>query len=434
MTQSQSAATTRSGRKTRWFFALVVLLLTLLSIELISYASYFIVSGHSFSFSEVKAARRSVIENDPSEDGFEVAGLKIPWNVPIHPYYGFGKPEGFNFLENPDDEIQNDPNGIIVAVTGGSVAHGLYKEKREALKAYLQQIPKFEGRNVHIVLLGYFAWKQPQQVTALSYYLAMGGKVDVLINLDGHNEIVDANTNYRREVFPAYPWLWYNLASNTVSAKELRLIGEIRYRKNLRHSVAQVADKVAHGVSGNVIWYLLDRLIGSGIEQRSVRLSELQFEEKSSHPFRQFGPNRSFDSQRDRLSFSTHIWLSSSIQLDRMMKANGGEYFHFLQPNQYVPRSKTFSREERRTAYDPRRVGAIRVGYPYLQNASSVLQNAQVQFFDLTGIFKDVKETVYRDRCCHVNGLGNELLARGIGTGIANYYADQSKVPTAPEG
>ena len=429
MTQPESTTMIRTSRKKKWILALLVLLLTLLFIELISFTSFFIVTRQVFSFTEVNAARARIIENVPGDEGFEVAGLRIPWNVPIHPYYGFGKPEGFNFLQQPDDEIQNDPNGVIVAITGGSVAFGLYKEKKDALQTYLQEIPEFEGKNIHVVLLGYFAWKQPQQVTALTYYLTMGGKADIVINLDGHNEVVDANTNYRKGVFPAYPWLWYNLASNTMSAKELRLIGEVRYWKNLRHSTAKSAEKVTYGVSTNVIWYFLDRLIESGIEQRSVRLSELQSSEEKSRPFRRFGPDRQFSTRESRLEYSTQIWQSSSIQLDRITKANGGEYFHFLQPNQYVPQSKTFTRAERRKAYDSRRAGAIRVGYPYLLKASAVLQEEQVQFFDLTGIYKDVKETVYRDSCCHVNKFGNELMAREIGARIVQYYADKRQIP-----
>ena len=429
---SKNFANRVSGKK-RLVYGMVLLLLTIAFIEFASFMAYVIVTRQSLSLADLDTARARIIENVPTDDGFEVAGLEIPWNVPIHPYYGFGNPEGFNFLQQPDDGVQNDPNGLIVAITGGSVAFSLYNEKKEILQAYLQGIPEFEGKNIHVVLLGYFAWKQPQQVTALTYYLTMGGKVDMVINLDGHNEIVDANTNYRMKVYPAYPWLWYYVASNSVSATELRLIGEVRYWKSLRHSSAEFAEGVSYGVSTNVIWYFLDRLIESSFEQRNVRLSELQSGKDNSRPFRRFGPDREFNSAESRLKFSTQIWQSSSIQLDRIMKANGGEYFHFLQPNQYVLQSKTLSREERRTAYDPRRARAIEGGYPYLIQASSHLQNEQVQFYDLTAMYKDVKETVYRDKCCHVNKLENELLAKEIGARIVQYYVNKRQLPVSSE-
>jgi len=410
------------SRKRRFTYAAGLLLLTLLMIEIASFIVYGIVSKQLFSFSDLNTQRNLIIQNVPSDDGFEVGGVKIPWNVPIHPYYGFGTPKGFDFLQQANDAVQNDPNSIVVAITGGSVAYGLYNTQKVFLQEYFEGIPEFEGKNIHIVLLGYFAWKQPQQATALTYYLTMGGKVDILINLDGHNEIVDANTNYKKNVYPAYPWLWYYVASNTISAGELRLIGEVRYWKTLRYSAAVSAEKVAYGVTANVIWYLFDRVLASGIEHRNVRLSDMKSEDKDSRPFSRFGPDRQFESNQNRLAFSTKIWSESSLQLNRIMQANGGDYFHFLQPNQYVPGSKRFTREERRTAYDPRRAKAIKTGYPYLIRASAQLKMQDVKFFDITGMFKDVDAAVYRDKCCHFNNFGNELLAKEIGATIVQHY------------
>jgi hypothetical protein len=219
------------SRKKRFVNNAGLLLMTLLIIELISFLAYGAATNRLFSFTDLNSKRSLIVQNVPTDEGFVVGGLKVPMNVPIHPYYGFGKPQGFDFLQQPDDGIQNDPNGIIVAITGGSVAYGVFNQKKALLQEYLQGIPGFEDKNIYIVLLGYYAWKQPQQVTALTYYLTMGGRADILINLDGHNEIVDTNTNYRQDVYPAYPWLWYYLASNTISAGELRLIVEIRYWK-----------------------------------------------------------------------------------------------------------------------------------------------------------------------------------------------------------
>ncbi len=46
-----------------------------------------------------------------------------------------------------------------------------------------------------------------------------------------------------------------------------------------------------------------------------------------------------------------------------------------------------------------------------------------MRFVDLTRIFADVRETIYRDACCHYNRTGNEMIAermaREIGGGEA---------------
>ena len=42
------------------------------------------------------------------------------------------------------------------------------------------------------------------------------------------------------------------------------------------------------------------------------------------------------------------------------------------------------------------------------------MTNRGVAYFDLTGIFADNRETLYRNECCHLNGRGNELLAAAM--------------------
>jgi len=47
--------------------------------------------------------------------------------------------------------------------------------------------------------------------------------------------------------------------------------------------------------------------------------------------------------------------------------------------------------------------------------------------FDLTTIFKDEPRTIYRDTCCHVNELGNELMAKRIAQAVL-----ESSAPSRP--
>ena len=42
------------------------------------------------------------------------------------------------------------------------------------------------------------------------------------------------------------------------------------------------------------------------------------------------------------------------------------------------------------------------------------MQDQGINYFDLTGIFLDHPETLYRDNCCHLNARGNELLAAAM--------------------
>ncbi len=130
-------------------------------------------------------------------------------------------------------------------------------------------------------------------------------------------------------------------------------------------------------------------------------------------------------------------WAQASLQARDLAEANGARYVHFLQPNQYVAGSKIFTDEEKRIAdvdayagrhfpYHPsvrNYKAAAQLGYPLLiENGAALLQRG-VHFVDLTGIFADVRETIYRDACCHYNRTGNEMIAermaQEIGGGVA---------------
>ena len=49
-----------------------------------------------------------------------------------------------------------------------------------------------------------------------------------------------------------------------------------------------------------------------------------------------------------------------------------------------------------------------------MQQFSRDLSRQGINYFDLTGIFIDHPETLYRDPCCHLNARGNELLAAAM--------------------
>ena len=49
-----------------------------------------------------------------------------------------------------------------------------------------------------------------------------------------------------------------------------------------------------------------------------------------------------------------------------------------------------------------------------LKAAVQDLRHSEVPIFDLTGIFLSTEDTVYKDDCCHLNNLGNQIMADAI--------------------
>jgi hypothetical protein len=54
---------------------------------------------------------------------------------------------------------------------------------------------------------------------------------------------------------------------------------------------------------------------------------------------------------------------------------------------------------------------AAQLGYPLLIESGAELAERGVRFVDLTMIFADVRETIYRDACCHYYQSGYEMIA-----------------------
>jgi hypothetical protein len=208
----------------------ILILVAYFLMEATSFLFFSIIHNEIFSFRKVRQHQNEILANSSSED-LKLNDTRVPWNVSLHPYFGLSSPSRFRFLENPNDIIQNDPNGVIVGITGGSVSWNLFKNSKNVLKDYIEKIDAFNSKNVYIIMLGSFAWKQPQQLTALAYYLSMGGRLDILINLDGHNEVVDTGTNLRRKVNPSYPQYWYELSSNVLTVERMSLISDMNSLK-----------------------------------------------------------------------------------------------------------------------------------------------------------------------------------------------------------
>ena len=118
------------------------------------------------------------------------------------------------------------------------------------------------------------------------------------------------------------------------------------------------------------------------------------------------------------------LWKRTSGQMWNICRANNITYLHLLQPNQYVAGSKVLSDWEKEHAWSPPNYWyrhGVEKGYPHLFTAGQELSKAGIPFFDITDSFRETRETIYKDTCCHYNGRGNQILAKRISQIIANH-------------
>lgn len=352
----------------------------------------------------------------------------------LHPYLGF--------VRNPDvarhifssrvvDEPVNEygffgpspleaggAETVSVVITGGSVATDLYLRSSEVLRTELRKSPLLSDRRIRILCLALGGMKQPQQLLALEYFLSLGASFDVVINLDGFNEIALPTAENLPAGLPvSHPRSWQlYTAQLTEQRSAILLVRMSEQRRQIERARGFFSRApLRHSSVCLILWNRLHVGLRSELLALEGRLRDFL---SSSQPGRQPSRGRAIE---EVLVEATDLWNRSSIQMWKTCRSNGSVYVHVLQPNQYVSGSKPLDAREQRIAWPPgfahRR--AAEQGYPLLIAAGEGLKRLGVPFRDLTRIFESDTGRIYVDACCHYNQRGNDMLAAEIASFVA---------------
>ena len=327
-----------------------------------------------------------------------------------HPFYGAVRNRPEHALnEMPPARLRADT--VAVALLGGSVAEQLQPFLEAELERWFatnRQPPRPVVLN--LALSGV---KQPQQTLLFANTLLLGGEFDLIVNLDGFNEISGSTgRSFEQDIFPFFPIRWSNRGGLTNA--EILLTGHIGV---LRREQSRLA---AAGQDSPLRWSALFGLANRYRQERTARqiiqLNHQLAALAAACTLEKCGPGGWLTAKGETLPAAARVWYRGSLALARLSELSGAEYYHFLQPSQYAPDSKPLSPEELQYARKPDGYfGAfIPQGYPLLREWGRDLTGQGINYFDLTGIFADHPETLYRDPCCHLNDRGNELLAAAM--------------------
>ena len=114
----------------------------------------------------------------------------------------------------------------------------------------------------------YGGYKQPQQLMALNYALALGAQFDVVVNLDGFNEVaLDASENALQGVSPAYPRGWAMRVERFHDPALVEQVGLVAYLRARRAARAAgfAARPWRDSVTAGLVWALLNRLAAARV-------------------------------------------------------------------------------------------------------------------------------------------------------------------------
>jgi hypothetical protein len=347
----------------------------------------------------------------------------------IHPWLGWvhnpqlaspepidGRLAGTNalgFRDNQHPVTHKSPDQLVVAITGGSVAWRFSWEAESTLAQLLSQHPKLAGRTLRIVRLALPGYKQPQQLFALNYILALGGEFDAVVNIDGFNDsVLSILENAQQGTAIDFPRSWH---ARSILITDPRYSSEAAQLLNLRGNRQARAQSILqsplrHSSLRQLLWLVQDDLDHHKLLELAQTITRSRTDSFVHH-----GPPPPSDPDIANQN-AIDLWARCSIQMFDLCHARRIAYIHCLQPSQYLPNSKPFSQFEQDLCLTPDQPHAVlaQTLFPLLQKRGQQLGSHGVPFADLTDIFKNHPETLYSDPWCHVNADGNKLLAQAI--------------------
>lgn len=420
---SPGAKSTKISSGRRLWFRMMAIGLAVVVGEAAAWVAYGLLERKPFSFAQVHRQQDLLRFDDDSGRPLAAANAYFGDAVP-HPYLGYTYAPNPELGINPYGFVGPSPiqarstDRLIVGVFGGSVSLAMWSSARAVLEAELGRVERFRGRKIVWVVAAVGGYKQPQTAIALEYLLALGAEFDVVINLDGFNEVaLPPLENTPRGLSPIFPRSWDLMTLGMPHSAARQHADTMLEWKARRRQWARLFSRRSfrHSALLCLLWRTGDAWIQEGIADSTERLRN---HAPASDLARAAGPPLE---AAEPLTLIVETWQRCSRRMADRCRAEGIEYFHFLQPNQYLVGSKPLSADEQRDAIVPTSSfrDSVMSGYPALRHSGERLRAAGVNFSDLSGMFAAVRETVYADGCCHLNDLGYRLLADRVAHRVA---------------
>ena len=414
--------------------ALINLALLLVFLELGSLGWYFF-KHKQFFYTRDKAENKSAL-------GINLEGVRLNQSIVerFHPFFGFiqnpsadfrpgFKVNNYGFISPYDYPFKKfKKNQFVIGIFGGSVASdfSIFQIQNKILPQYLKQVPGLQDKEFVILSFATGGYKQPQQLLILNYFLALGQELDLVVNIDGFNEVALSNLNNKNQINLAMPSIQHispltSLANNSLSIKAME--ATIRIKKNkarineglesLQHCSLAACDALTSVYVQNLVNNYRKDVIAFEKERKKK-----QQDDEGSIVF--INKNKSILEDSAAFEQMAWNWAKSSIFMHKVLSASNVPYFHVLQPNQYYQTKRVFGEAEKRIAFnkDTPYSKAVELGYPAILGKFPNLQKNNVNILNGVKVFDKTKYPVYVDSCCHYNQAGNVIFSNYVGSSI----------------
>jgi len=266
---------------------------------------------------------------------------------------------------------------------------------------------------VRIFSMGRGGYKAPQTLAALQADLSYGHQPDVVVLIDGFNEVAVAADNVASGFHPALPGasFWMKLVGAPMSSRAaMDAANAVRREQSFVTRLDSIGDAlgIEHSVLASRVWLGL----AEGAQRRFVTATGVFGRRAKEAADESVIRGPKFDTDPDAvLELCAQTWFENSLSMNAVCKERAIRFVHVLQPTLHDVDAKPMTETEARVGKPPETwlLGANR-GYPKLREKGSELRARGVEFFDGSKLFSATTQEIYIDSC-HYNDVGCQAVA-----------------------
>ena len=412
--------------------ALINLVLLLVFLELGSLGWYF-VKHKQFFYTRAKQLDKSAL-------GINLEGVRLNESIVerFHPFFGFiqkpsadfrpgFKVNNYGFISPYDYPFKKTKkNQFFIGVFGGSVAsdYAIFQVQNKILPKYLKQLPGLKDKEFIILSFATGGYKQPQQLLILNYFLALGQELDMVVNIDGFNEVALSNLNNKNKIDLAMPSVQHiqpltNLANNSLSIKAMKATVRIQENKAKINQALTTLQNCTLAACDAFTSVYVQNLVNN-YKTDVIKFEKERTKQQDGGSVIYINTNKSV--LQDSVAFEqmAQNWAKSSIFMHKVLSASNVPYFQVLQPNQYYQTKRVFGEAEKQIAFHQETpyAKAVELGYPALFKKFPNLAKNHIDILNGVKVFDKTKDAVYVDSCCHYNKAGEVIFSNYVGSYI----------------
>ena len=316
-----------------------------------------------------------------------------------HPYLSYAQKKIDELVRIESVDGRNDPDTLRLAIQGGSFAMFFadFLEERQTKEILKELAQELGFKDINVINMASGGHRQPQQAIASTLWL---NRADFFVSIEGFNEYAEATHEC---LPPEWPRGGVRFNPNLKDNFYFKAAGLIKSVFLGLHSWSEGYDPL-----GKVTFFFVSKPLLSLFFTADANffrdLGESDFCKNTNEDMKKKYAKQMKDRNSD--------W-EKYIRRHHHIHSPKKNLITVFQPNQHYTDSKPLSQYEL-DILAGRKFDFIDKFYPLGREMFKKLSREGFKVYDLTMVFKDNKDSLYKDYCCHVNNDGNKAFLKAL--------------------